>query len=197
MSSGQSLEPYLNAHRPPLFPSETDKDEIKRHVELGKKLYNMLLQPATSLLQGKNKIIVVPDGGLYYLPFEALIIDTDESADDKGKEPPTFQSIPYLVKAYTVTYAPSASVLVTLEKNRNANQREKASSQAPLLAFGDPIYETAPVPQTVALNVRSAYEERGGGFQRLAYAAAEVREEQRRKKTRSPTSRQAKEGETP
>lgn len=78
------------------------------------------------------------------------------------------------MKDYTVTYAPSASVLVTLEKNRDKRRQEKAPVQAPLLAFGDPLYEAAPEPRTVALNVRGAYEERGGGFQRLKYSAKEV-----------------------
>lgn len=64
--------------------------------------------------------------------------------------------------------------LVTLEKNRDKRRQEKAPVQAPLLAFGDPLYEAAPEPRTVALNVRGAYEERGGGFQRLEHSAKEV-----------------------
>ncbi len=53
-----------------------------------------------------------------------------------------------------MTYAPSASGLVALEKNHNLH-RAKDSSQSPLLAFGDP----APLPE---------------GFERLPHAAEEV-----------------------
>lgn len=59
-------------------------------------------------------------------------------------------------------------------RDLSTNHRKEVSPQAPLLAFGDPLYEAAPAPRTVALNVRGAYEERGGGFQRLAYSAREV-----------------------
>ena len=44
--------------------------------------------------------------------------------------------MPYLVKDYTVTYTPSASVLVTLEKTRKTHSQKETPSQAPLLAFG-------------------------------------------------------------
>jgi CHAT domain-containing protein len=166
----RQIEQYLPTLRTPLY----GKEEIERHIELSRELYRALLQPAARQLQGKSKLIIVPDGNLYYLPFETLLTDNGGSIDEKSKELPALQSVPYLVKDYTVTYAPSASVLVMLEKNRDKRQREKASPQAPLLAFGDPLYEAAPVPRTVALNVRGAYEERGGGFQRLVYSATEV-----------------------
>ncbi len=162
------IEQYLPTLRAPLY----GKDEADRHLELGKGLYRTLPQPATSQLQGKSKLIIVPDGDLHYLPFETLIANV--RGDEKSDEPSVLQTVPYLVKDYTVTYTPSASVLVTLEKNRNANRHKEVPPQAPLLAFGDPLYEAAPAPHTVALNVRGAYEERGGGFQRLTYSAKEV-----------------------
>jgi len=164
------IEQYLPTLRAPLY----GKEEIERHRELGRGLYQTLVQPAATQLQGKSKLIIVPDGNLYYLPFETLIADDAGSTDEKSKEPPAFQSVPYLVKDYTVTYTPSASVLVTLEKTRKTHSQKETPSQAPLLAFGDPLYEATPEPRTVALNVRGAYEERGGGFQRLEYSAKEV-----------------------
>lgn len=164
------VEQYLPTLKAPLF----GKDEVKQHVELGRKLYNVLLQPATSQLQRKSKLIVVPDGSLHYLPFETLIADNPKSTNEENNELLALQSVSYLTKNYTVTYAPSASVLVTLEKNRTKRGQEKASAQAPLLAFGDPLYQATPQPSTLALNVRGAYEERRGGFQRLEYSAKEV-----------------------
>jgi CHAT domain-containing protein len=129
-----------------------EKGEIKEHRELGAKLYQLLLQPAATQLQGKSKLIIVPDSSVNSLPFEALIAENGEGADNKDNEQLLF--VPYLVKNYTITYSPSASVLVMLEKAR-ALHSQRASSPGPLLAFGDP----SPMPD---------------GFNRLTHSAEEV-----------------------
>jgi CHAT domain-containing protein len=164
----QLVEQYLPTLREPLY----GRDEIERHIALGRQLYRILIEPAVDQLRGKSKLIIVPDGSLYYLPLEALIADDGGNSSEKGKN--QLQSLPYLAKNYTVTYIPSASVLVTLEKDHNTNRHKGASSQAPLLAFGDPVYQVAPEPLTVALDLRRSYEKRGGGFPRLEYSAEEV-----------------------
>lgn len=149
MSSGQRLEPYFK-DRWPLSASES---EIARQIVMGEKLYEILLRPAIGQMQKRSKLIIVLDAALYYLPFETLLTD-DGSSSKKDGQQPKFQQLPYLVKDYTVTYVPSASVLVALEKDQNARLREN-SSQAPLLAFGDP----SPMPN---------------GFDRLLHSAEEV-----------------------
>lgn len=49
----QLVEQYLSTLRVLLF----GKDEIERHIELGRKLYHTLLQPAAEQLQGKSRLI--------------------------------------------------------------------------------------------------------------------------------------------
>src|SRR5262249_28061537 len=44
------------------------------HV-LGKQLYQLLLAPAQNQLAGKDMLIMVPDGPLWSLPFQALVQD--------------------------------------------------------------------------------------------------------------------------
>ena len=51
-----------------------------------------------------EKLIIIPDGILYYLPFEALVFDTGG------------QGLNYLVERYQVCYAPSASVYAFLNE---------------------------------------------------------------------------------
>ncbi|HXK31217.1 MAG TPA: CHAT domain-containing protein, partial [Candidatus Paceibacterota bacterium] len=51
----------------------TGPDELAAHIQLGTRLYQMLLEPADKLFRGKKHLIIAPDGPLYYLPFEALI----------------------------------------------------------------------------------------------------------------------------
>lgn len=64
------------------------------------------------------RLIVVPDGPLYYLPFEALISNDH-----------------YLIEDHVISYMPSASVLGVL---RRRAAREGAYPMQ-LLAFGDPV----------------------------------------------------------
>lgn len=62
-------------------------------------LYRELLAPLRSLLQGKH-LIVVPHGPLHFLPFHAL---------RNGEE--------YLCDAFTISYAPSATVFSLCQEN--------------------------------------------------------------------------------
>ncbi|MGA2586315.1 MAG: CHAT domain-containing tetratricopeptide repeat protein [Candidatus Aminicenantales bacterium] len=87
-------------------------------------IYKELLFPLErEELPNIEKLIIVPDGILYYLPFEALALKTKKRVID------------YLVDKYQVSYAPSASVLSFL-----CDKKEKIESFKGLLAIGGPIY---------------------------------------------------------
>ncbi|MBK9155382.1 MAG: CHAT domain-containing protein [Chloracidobacterium sp.] len=85
-----------------------------------RELNELLLKPAESQLAGKTNIIIVPDGPLWDLPFQALI-------DEKGK---------YLIEKAAVSYAPSLTALREMQKKAKTRQH---SADAELLAFGNPI----------------------------------------------------------
>jgi CHAT domain-containing protein/tetratricopeptide (TPR) repeat protein len=84
----------------------------------GQRLCELLLGPFQSRLRaGIRKIIVVPDGKLYYLPFEALVEPaTLELRQDQRDR--------FLVEAYEFSYAPSASALVRLLERRKTGSRK-------------------------------------------------------------------------
>ena len=63
-------------------------------TEDARALYQMLLGPFRERLAGKSRLIVVPDGALWNVPFQALL-----SPDG------------YLIEAAAVSYAPSLTVL--------------------------------------------------------------------------------------
>jgi CHAT domain-containing protein len=86
---------------------------------LSARLYEMLLKPVERSLEGSQSLIIVPDGVLYYVPFEAL-----QAAGSSR----------YLLERFPISYAPSATSLGALEPSSPAAQRKM------LLAFGDPIY---------------------------------------------------------
>ena len=85
-----------------------------------RELYELLLKPAEKELAGKTNIVIVPDGPLWDLPFQALM-------DANGK---------YLVEKAAVSYAPSLTALREMRKKAKAR---KPSPEAELLAFGNPI----------------------------------------------------------
>ncbi|MBL8206017.1 MAG: CHAT domain-containing protein [Blastocatellia bacterium] len=79
-------------------------------------LYRLLLQPVAAVLQGVEGLCIIPDDGLWEVPFQALQTSTGR----------------YVVEDYAVRYAPSLSVLTSL-----ANQPQSQSPKS-LLAFGNP-----------------------------------------------------------
>ncbi|MGB0129171.1 MAG: CHAT domain-containing protein, partial [Rhodocyclaceae bacterium] len=84
-------------------------------AELGQRLYTILLQPL-GLAPGE-RLLIVPHGGLHYMPFQALRV---------GDE--------YLIQRHPLAVAPSASIAVQLFR-----QARVVSPR--LVAFGNPANE--------------------------------------------------------
>jgi CHAT domain-containing protein len=78
------------------------------YAEDARRLHDLLLAPARAILKGKAHLIVVPDGPLWDVPFQAL-------ADAAGR---------YLIESAAVSYAPSLTVLrETLGRPANRSGR--------------------------------------------------------------------------
>jgi CHAT domain-containing protein len=78
--------------------------------EVAFQLYRDLVAPAATALAGKSDLVIVPDRALYYVPFETLL---GEEAGGRS-----FSDLPYLLRRYSISYAPSASVLAGLRVPR-------------------------------------------------------------------------------
>lgn len=116
-----------------VYPLEIRRDELASRVrhfqqlltsrdnnfhDLSRELYELLVKPAEDQIGLKTKYIVVPDGLLWHLPFEAL-----QPADDL-----------YVVDHVQVSYAPSFSALREVRKQPVPATRLNSS----LIAFGEP-----------------------------------------------------------
>ena len=111
--------------------SQPGRAPFSSYLASARDLYRDLIRPAEALLEGKKDLFVVPDGSLHYLPFEVLL---QGSSLQEARSSPG--SLPYLVRDFTVSYAPSASVLATLlDQGAPREPREKT-----FVAFGDPAY---------------------------------------------------------
>jgi CHAT domain-containing protein len=82
------------------------------------RLYSALVSPARDVLQGARRLIVVPDGALWDLPFQAL-------RSPSGR---------FLIEDVAVSYVPSLSVLSDMETHPRARTRAEGA----LLAIGNP-----------------------------------------------------------
>jgi CHAT domain-containing protein len=91
-------------------------------VDLARRLGTLLIDDALAELPPGGSLIVVPDGPLFELPFEALVID-----DGEGGEA-------YLGLTLPVTYAPSARFFAMVRQR----EQHRRTFDAPLLAIGDP-----------------------------------------------------------
>ena len=93
-------------------------------------IYNDLVAPAEPYINKSQRIIIIPDGPLFSLPFGALIPKNKKNSKNK-----------FLVQDYAISIASSATVFYEQE------QRPKGLRKR-LLAFGDPIYPSADNKET-------------------------------------------------
>jgi len=88
-------------------PGDTIADRARLQT-LGRTLYDRLVQPGVEHLASRNTntLILIPSGPLWYLPFAALPVPIDASADDTLG---TSSASGCLVDEYTLAYLPSLS----------------------------------------------------------------------------------------
>ena len=151
------LEEWVESLRTSL--SENYRVSIKDYAEKGHLLYQKLVAPVAELLS--DDLIIIPDGVLGYIPFEALL--TEPVSD-----PLKFKTYPYLLKDKQISYCYSATLLQQMieKKHRQAPSKE-------LVAFA-PYYDG---DTTLFANLFSPYSEertRSEGLKPLPHTGEEV-----------------------
>ena len=96
-------------------------------AEEARALYDLLLGPARQTLAGQKRLVIVPDGPLWELPFQAL----QPSARH------------YVVEDQAVSYSPSLTALLQMGKARS---RPDDGGRTTLLAFADPNFGSRAEP---------------------------------------------------
>jgi CHAT domain-containing protein len=105
---------------------EGPSENLTAFVAAANALYKAVVEPAGSVI-GDKRLLVVADGALNYIPFEALVKTTD-GAD--------YSSLGYLIKTNEIVYAPSGSVVAAIRQQGNK------SSGKNLLVIADPIFNS-------------------------------------------------------
>jgi CHAT domain-containing protein len=92
-------------------------------------VYKSAIEPAAALVADK-RLLVVADGVLNYVPFEALVSATGTD----------YAALPYLINTNEIVYAPSASVVAAVRQQSNA---AAAMNSKGVLVVADPVFDAA------------------------------------------------------
>jgi len=123
LPSRSEIEKSISAYLKIL--SNSPKGKFKG-ILAANRIYQELFFIAKNIPDNIENLIIVPDGLLYYLPFETLIPYIQNQ----------FWKSDYLIEDYKISYAPSSSILFFLSK-----EKPKYESPKGLLAFGNPSYD--------------------------------------------------------
>jgi CHAT domain-containing protein len=85
----------------------------------GRELYDLLLKPAQDQIRNKTSLVIVPDGVLWELPFQAL-----QSASGR-----------YLIQDKAISYSPSVTIMREVSRSR---RKPDSGAELALLGFGNP-----------------------------------------------------------
>jgi CHAT domain-containing protein len=125
-------------------------EDAASFVTASNALYKAVIEPAGSALAEK-RLLVVGDGALNYVPFEALV-KSPASAD--------YSSLPYLIKSNEIMYAPSASVVGAIRQQNNSGAGKA------MLILADPVFNSNDTrARGAAASSTNAADTRGLGIQ--------------------------------
>jgi CHAT domain-containing protein len=119
------FEPLVQAYRSLLARPRLTAGQAARRSELGRFLYRALLGPFEGQLEAVDDLLIIPDGSLGTLPFEALVLPDGR----------------WVAERWNVTYLPSAQVRSLLEA------RGSSRAPRPLLALGGASYAARPAAE--------------------------------------------------
>ena len=78
------------------FNQSIKKIEETPFINLSSQLYQLLIKPVYSSIKDKSRLIIIPDGLLYTIPFEAL--------SDVQTSQPTLSTMEYIVRQFAINY---------------------------------------------------------------------------------------------
>ena len=108
--------------------------DVGFNIDVSNELYQHLFRPIERYVKEEDFLVVVPDGILHYLPFEALVTKIEKKDRDERIIFSEYEQVEYLVEKYAISYAPSASTLDPELKKLTGETDRKGK----LLAFGNP-----------------------------------------------------------
>jgi CHAT domain-containing protein/tetratricopeptide (TPR) repeat protein len=126
---------------------ERPSENLGAFMNASNALYKAVVEPAAATV-GDKRLLIVADGALNYVPFEALVKTTD-GAD--------YSALSYLIKTNEIVYAPSASVVAAIRQQGKAGGKN-------LLVVADPVFNADDPRLKGSSGVQASGEARGLGL---------------------------------
>jgi len=109
------------------------EQNFTQYTQAAYRLYQTLLAPIANMIEGKT-LVIVPDGALSAIPFEALLTQAVNPAGGLKD----YLKLPYLVEARAMSYAYSATLLQQMQSRKNREVKRDYLAFAPLFPEGLP-----------------------------------------------------------
>jgi CHAT domain-containing protein len=122
----------LNAHILTLSNSFKNVSAKTNYLQSAAQLYNFLIKPVAASIADKPRWIIIPDGELYQIPFEALLTEEVAVQANAG-----YVALPYLIKSHEISYHYSATLFLKSLKEKSTG------SYANLFAGLAPVFDAA------------------------------------------------------
>ena len=104
------------------------------YIRSARSLYAYLVAPVIATLNRVDKLYIIPDGILNYLPFEALL--TKKVARSARA---AYAQFPYLLRKFEISYQASAELLLEHKEKTDAKYSSIFSGFAPVFADHPPV----------------------------------------------------------
>lgn len=134
---GAKINKYIEEMRSPFIEAKKNRlvnlADVSFDAESAFKLYQNIFQPLEKYLNPQKHIIIIPDGFLHYLPFEALVTTIKYRKHDTNVIFSRYKNMTYLIEKYSISYLPSAALL-----RQDAKCGETTSNTFKMLAIGRP-----------------------------------------------------------
>jgi CHAT domain-containing protein len=117
------------------------------YLSAARELYSDLIQPIEKYLSGARRLVIIPDGDLYYLPFEVLLsTDIHRASKDHGRI--DFRHLPYLLNRFEICYALSGTLFCEAQSNMEINH-SGSMSFAGFAPVSRAVYENVSVAEKI------------------------------------------------
>ena len=125
--------------------------EFESYISFTTALYNILVDPIEEKIANAKDLIIIPDGILYYLPFEALLTEKVNIADDIN-----FSKLHYLINSFNISYLSSTAFLQ--EENKKPEAQYSFAGFAPVFEDDDSIMDKKINNQLLVSQLKRAVE---------------------------------------
>ncbi|MEM1325025.1 MAG: CHAT domain-containing protein [Bacteroidota bacterium] len=124
LGKNEQLGANIQALRQAIYVDFTTATRLNKNADssyetVAHQLYDYLFQPIVQQTTLPEKIVILPDGILGYLPFESLLTDTLTT-------PKAYGNFNYLLRQHQISYAYSTALLLEMKRKNHQHRRQQA-----------------------------------------------------------------------